>query len=346
MGKSSSKPWLRTVGKSGKKVWYYTDSNGKQISLRCEERDEKEAYRRWAMLMAGDTNRPASAVFTVADTVETFLQNYKTTKSEKSYTNAKSILSRFKTAFKEVPLEDLNSKAIKAWIKSVSSWNDPGRQVAKKYLSIYFEFLVSEEIIQINPCRRIKGFNIMPRGKDCLIDADTAQKIIDAAKPPFKAFLQLLLLTGCRPSELRTLQIEEVNLSKMDIVKLQHKTAYKGKSRVILLTDDACTLLKQCIGGRTTGLVLLNSVGKPWSVQAVGDRWRRIRAGLGLPKAVVPYSLRHSYACQLLEQGVPEQAVASFLGHSSTRTLHANYSHLCDRVREYRHLLDGSPKTS
>jgi len=56
----------------------------------------------------------------------------------------------------------------------------------------------------------------------------------------------------------------------------------------------------------------------------------------GLPPSVVPHSLRHSYATQLLEKGVDLRIVQILLGHASLRSTEV-YTHLTEPGRERLH---------
>ena len=54
----------------------------------------------------------------------------------------------------------------------------------------------------------------------------------------------------------------------------------------------------------------------------------------GLPSEFVFHGLRHTYASDLVRQGVPLDIVAKQLGHSNTITVSNTYGHLAEQFRE------------
>ena len=54
---------------------------------------------------------------------------------------------------------------------------------------------------------------------------------------------------------------------------------------------------------------------------------------MGLPQDVVPHSLRHTYATQLLEKGVELRIVQILLGHSNLQST-TIYTHLTEPGQE------------
>jgi integrase len=67
------------------------------------------------------------------------------------------------------------------------------------------------------------------------------------------------------------------------------------------------------------------------TAQAIGSRMRTLCRRAGLRRLTV-YGYRHSFATDVLANGVPDATVAALLGHSSTAMLHKHYSHLTARA--------------
>ncbi|MFE0360711.1 tyrosine-type recombinase/integrase [Streptomyces griseoaurantiacus] len=62
---------------------------------------------------------------------------------------------------------------------------------------------------------------------------------------------------------------------------------------------------------------------------SINDRFEAYRDALGLPKGLVPHSLRHSYVTHLTEDGVDRRFIQQQVGHESDSSL-AIYTHVSD----------------
>ncbi|MFJ5294855.1 tyrosine-type recombinase/integrase [Streptomyces sp. NPDC088348] len=62
---------------------------------------------------------------------------------------------------------------------------------------------------------------------------------------------------------------------------------------------------------------------------SINDRFEAYRDALGLPKELVPHSLRHSYVTHLTEDGVDRRFIQQQVGHESDSSL-AIYTHVSD----------------
>jgi integrase len=60
---------------------------------------------------------------------------------------------------------------------------------------------------------------------------------------------------------------------------------------------------------------------KEWR-KTVMSAVKKAQKAAGVPESFVPHHLRHMYASELLENGVPITDVAKFLGHNSHRRPH------------------------
>lgn len=59
---------------------------------------------------------------------------------------------------------------------------------------------------------------------------------------------------------------------------------------------------------------------EPLSFESLTHGWRRMIREIGLDSRITIYSLRHTYATELLRSGVDLRTVQKLLGHSSIRT--------------------------
>jgi integrase len=179
-----------------------------------------------------------------------------------------------------------------------------------------------------NPCRRIKKHAERHRQRYlsaqelARLGAALARAKSAASEPPAAILaIRLLLLTGCRKSEITGLRWEDVDLERSCLRLPDSKTGAK----TVLLGAPALQLLVEaerqgqwvCPGGRA-GEPLKN-IYKPWG---------RICKAAGVA-GVRPHDLRHSYVSVATAGGESLVVVGAIVGHSSA-DMTERYSHFSD----------------
>ena len=134
--------------------------------------------------------------------------------------------------------------------------------------------------------------------------------------------IRLLLLTGCRKSEIVRLRRDEVKGDRLEL----HDS--KTGPRAVLLNDRARKIVEHRMA-RGNGFWVFPSVKDPSRHQDQGIAlWYRVRREAGI-EDVRLHDLRHTVASQAAMAGVPLPVVARLLGHSDVRmTMH--YAHIGD----------------
>ena len=133
---------------------------------------------------------------------------------------------------------------------------------------------------------------------------------------------RLLILTGCRLGEIRTLKWEFIKGRHIEFP--DSKTGYKR----LPLNDHAFAILEQIPRLDNNEFVICGSVeGQP--VINLQKSWRRIRAKAELDDVRI-HDLRHTFASQAVMGGTPLAIVSKLLGHSQISTT-MRYAHLADR---------------
>jgi integrase len=142
--------------------------------------------------------------------------------------------------------------------------------------------------------------------------------------PTAAATYRLLVLTGARLNEIRTLRWTHIKWPEQMIVLDEHKADKKGP-KAIPLNKPALRILESLprspdspyvLTGATPGQPLVN-IQKPW---------RRIRRRAGLDGLRI-HDLRHSFASFAIAQGASLPVVGGLLGHRSLQAT-ATYAHL------------------
>ena len=177
-----------------------------------------------------------------------------------------------------------------------------------------------------NPCRHIKRYKERRRER-FLSDAEyvrLGEALRDAERsemPSAVTAIRLLMLTGCRLSEILTLRWDYVDLETGQLCLPESKSGAK----IVHLGEPALAVLRG----------IERAEGNPWVI--VGRRrgrhladlqnaWRRIRAQAGLDDVRI-HDLRHSFASGglLVGEGLP--MIGKLLGHTQVQTT-ARYAHL------------------
>ncbi len=138
--------------------------------------------------------------------------------------------------------------------------------------------------------------------------------------------VRLLLLTGCRKSEIVYLRRDEVRDDRLELADS------KTGPRTVLLNGPARKIVVRRMA-EGTGPWLFPSVRDPSRPQCLGLRlWYRVRREAGI-EDVRLHDLRHTVASQAALNGVPLTVVARLLGHSTVRTT-LRYAHVGDHEVE------------
>ena len=174
-----------------------------------------------------------------------------------------------------------------------------------------------------NPCRHVKRYKEHKRER--FLSPEETERLgqvlreAEEEMPSAVAAFRLLLLTGCRMSEIRDLRWDYV---KNDCIELPDA---KTGGRVVPLGPEARAVLSAIprdednpwvIAGRLPGSHLTD-LQRPW---------RRIRKQAGL-EGVRIHDLRHSFASRALALGESLTMIGKLLGHTQVQTT-ARYAHL------------------
>ena len=158
-----------------------------------------------------------------------------------------------------------------------------------------------------------------------------------------RAILETLFSTGLRVSELVALNRDQLKI-KPDTKDLELSITGKGgKIRTVYFSERTVKWLRKYLETRTDtdeALFISYKPGSknkehsptsrritPRSVERILEKYSKIA---GLPTQATPHTLRHSYATDLLNQGVDIRIVQELLGHQNIATTQI-YTHLTNK---------------
>lgn len=195
----------------------------------------------------------------------------------------------------------------------------------------FFSFLTDQQAILLDPAahlQRPKVPRVLPRQLLSEQETETLLGGSDITTPlgiRNRAILELLYSTAIRNTELRSLELGDVDLERQELFVAYGKG---GKSRRLPLGEEAAAWLEDyLINGRpylahgSSGeLVFLSSGGCQMSCGKLAELVRELATGSGLEKKVTPHVLRHACATHMLRRGAGIRQLQALLGHESLDT--------------------------
>lgn len=179
-----------------------------------------------------------------------------------------------------------------------------------------------------NPCRHVAKYKEVKRERflssmelQTLGDILNHVEIEGSESPYIIAALRLLILTGCRLSEIQTLKWEYITAVGMELPDT------KTGARRIPLPDAARAVLSSIHHLPDNPYVIVGTVPGQFATDFQRP-WRRIRKLAGLDDVRI-HDLRHTYASNAVSAGMPIQMVGRLLGHTQLQTT-MRYAHLAD----------------
>lgn len=166
-----------------------------------------------------------------------------------------------------------------------------------------------------------------------------------------RAILEVLFSTGMRISELISLNRDQIRI-KAGIKELELGITGKGnKVRTVYFSERCLYWLKKYLDARTDmDKALFVNYRRPTDassrlgVRSVERNIKRYSALAGLPNMITPHVMRHSFATDLLNQGVDLRTVQEFLGHKNISATQI-YTHVTNkRLREIHRKFHGGQK--
>ena len=136
------------------------------------------------------------------------------------------------------------------------------------------------------------------------------------------AAIRLLILTGARREEVRTLRWRDIDAERGLALLPDSKTGPKA----IHLSPPALQLLAQL--PQLVGNPFVFAGASELPVRDLQGPWEKIRKLAGFPELRL-HDLRHSYASLLAASGTPLLVIGKLLGHRNVATT-ARYAHLSD----------------
>jgi integrase len=323
--------------------WWYAQLtiDGRRVQrklVKGEENETKaeEEYIRLRAELLRDAPAPvqASAV-SAAEVIDRFLDHSQANHKPATFQNYAIYLVPFAKAHGRLRSGDLKPLHATHWMDT-KSMKRGARRAFVTAIKRAFSWAEEQGLIAQSPVQRLKK----PKGRrrHRTVTEAERQEILGAIRDQrFRDFVFAMQETGCRPGEVAKVTADDVDLDRGLWVLGRHKTEEKtGEARIVYLTPAMVELSRRLMDRHPDGPLFRGWGGKPYSVNAIRCRFRRLREKLPHLRGVVAYCYRHTFASNALERGVGIAQVAELLGHRSTDMVMRHYSHLRDRQSHLR----------
>ena len=240
--------------------------------------------------------------------------------------------ARLLPAFGSLPLDRIDRADVIRWFDEYSLTAPGGANHALKLLRQILNHAVDCGHLDTNPAQGIKR-NPRPKLTRFLSGEEIGRLHSEldrhAGARPSRArqadIIRLLLLTGCRKSEIVTLRWQDIDGDTLALG--DGKT---GPRRVLLNVPARAILERQPRTGSAYVFPSAFDPGRPLSPDL--GLWRSVRRNAGI-EDVRLHDLRHTFASHAVLQGVPLPVVSRLLGHKRP-SMTLRYAHVGDRQTE------------
>lgn len=234
----------------------------------------------------------------------------------------------FKNEVKEY--KDTNKTTIITYLMNLQKKGRATSTISRNLASLrcFFQYLLNNNLINEDPTLNLKSLKSEKKIPSILTVEEVSQLLSQPNSNSFKgardkAMLELLYATGLRVSEIIAIDVKDLDLD-LGLLNVKENDI---SQRVIPIGNMAIDALTSYI---TTYILEENSnEEEPLFINYSGNRltrqgfWKIIKQyakKANINKTITPYTLRHSFAVHLIENGADIKTVQEILGHSDIST--------------------------
>jgi len=216
----------------------------------------------------------------------------------------------------------INTQDIENFKVSLKNEKYTSKSISRKVNSIksFFRFLKSQNFVEDNPAVKVTHpqYEVAPPR---VLSKLEYRALRDASRDDVRlsSIVEILLQTGMRIGELASLQVEDVDLKKKQIVV----RPYEARSeRYLPLSDAALKAIEGYLAIRPKSdekALFLTKTGNPFLVRNIRTAVDRYFKIAGIENAKVN-DLRHTFIIHQLRAGTPITYVSKLVGHKRLST--------------------------
>lgn len=297
------------------------------------------------------------------------------------YSNVKSTTySRYVTTYNHITscsrlyatkLDKVDNILVKEFINSMRVKNST-KKLVLSHLKAFFNYCIAERKITFNPCTGVKVHSQSNTSSTRYISLDEQKEFIGKIKgTKFELEMLLCLLCGMRIGEVRALTINDIDLDKRTInidksasdTMVYSEAFNKPKAEVVVSSTKSVNSTRVIFFSNDYLYSLINSrileiqrnqaryknyaeVHYLCAVDKYGGHYTYNTLSWHIKKYLPRYSgfhdLRHTFASNAINAGIPLEVVSRMMGHSSIQITLDIYGHINeDKKRQEIDKLEG-----
>jgi len=226
-----------------------------------------------------------------------------------SQASVKIHTSKIESFFRQYP--ELNQENLNSFLASkVNKWTGASFNLFINSVSHYAKFLkLSLELPQYHKVdKRVKEYITEKEIEDII----SKVPVIFQNSKKTQAILNLMFSTGLRPKEIIQLKRSDFNFQEK-VISIKNTKTFKD--RTVALSDELCKLLPVVFSHEAEQINAFNI-----NHTSLTYMFNRINEVMGLKVKLSPYSMRRSFAHNLISKGIKLTSLQSTMGHTNPLT--------------------------
>lgn len=250
-------------------------------------------------------------------------------KSKNTILSYKRDISEYLAFLKEKGIYDISKTERTTVLTYLIHLRNQGRApatVSRRLASLrsFYLYVIDSGIKMKDPTMNLEAPHVSRKTPSVLTTSEvelllSQPKCVDAKGYRDKAMLELLYATGIKVSELVTLKLDDINLKQGYLncrTKTHERAVPVGKLALAAVNNYIEFARPNMVLDDNVEFLFINCNGMGLSRQGFWKILKHYQKLAGIEKEITPYTLRHSFATHLLENGADLKMISQMLGHT------------------------------
>ncbi len=239
------------------------------------------------------------------------------------------------------PAESIRPRDVKLYCKEREKQGAaPATITREKYIiSKIYRHLMENDLLEKNPASLVKSPPDRPKAESTYVSKSEFSRIVELLPDWYRPIAWTAFYTGMRQGEIRTLNLDQVDLERR-IIELSSADTKEGRLKKIPIHKELVPILRNSLNsyrlGETEQVFLRD--GKPIPKTRMRRSWEKAVSEAGYPGFCF-HGIRHVWKTNARASGVDGEIRRAIMGHSDRRgSIHERYGP--KMLKEYLKAID------